>query len=56
VEEGHFPLEDLLDADEIFLTNSMRGVVSVRALEGRALEGFPAAEALRVEYARVTQI
>jgi 4-amino-4-deoxychorismate lyase len=55
VEEGHFSCEDLLDADEIFLTNSMRGIVSVRAVEGRALEGFPAAEALRAEYARVTQ-
>jgi branched-subunit amino acid aminotransferase/4-amino-4-deoxychorismate lyase len=55
VEEGHFALEDLLEADEIFLTNSMRGVVSVRALEGRALEEFTAAEALRVEYIHATQ-
>ncbi len=51
VEEGSFPLDDLLEADEIFLTNSMRGIVSARAVEGRAVESSAAAELLRREYA-----
>ncbi len=51
VEEGHFPLAHLREADEIFLTNSMRGIVSVSAFEGRALADFSAADALRVKYA-----
>jgi branched-subunit amino acid aminotransferase/4-amino-4-deoxychorismate lyase len=50
VEEGRFSFDDLLQADEIFLTNSMRGIVSVRFLEGRSLESFTTADALRVEY------
>jgi branched-chain amino acid aminotransferase/4-amino-4-deoxychorismate lyase len=51
VKEGSFPLDDLLGADEIFLTNSMRGIVSARAVEGRALESDAAARLLRREYA-----
>ena len=51
VEAGHFPLDDLLSADEIFLTNSMRGIVSVRSLEGRVFQIHPAADLLRAEYA-----
>ena len=50
VEEGCFPLDDLLAADEIFLTNSLRGIVSVRAVEGRAVESDSTAKALRAEY------
>jgi branched-subunit amino acid aminotransferase/4-amino-4-deoxychorismate lyase len=53
VEQGHFPLEDLLAADEIFLTNSIRGIVSARSLEGRALENFSAADKLRAEYSAI---
>jgi branched-subunit amino acid aminotransferase/4-amino-4-deoxychorismate lyase len=51
VEEGSFPLDDLLEADEIFLTSSMRGIVSARAVEGRAVESDAAAKSLRREYA-----
>jgi 4-amino-4-deoxychorismate lyase len=51
VEQGHFPLDDLLSADEIFLTNSIRGVASVRSLEGRVLESFRVSDELRGAYA-----
>jgi 4-amino-4-deoxychorismate lyase len=51
VEESCFPLDDLLDADEIFLTNSMRGIVSVRAVEGRSVESIAEADRLRSLYA-----
>ena len=50
VEAGHFPLGDVLAADEIFLTNSMRGIVSVDALEGRQLGAPACAEELRRGY------
>jgi 4-amino-4-deoxychorismate lyase len=50
IERGHFPLDDLLSADEIFLTNSMRGIASVRRLEGRTFESVSAADQLRAEY------
>ena len=52
VEEGSFPLDDLLGADEIFLTNSMKGIVSIDEVEGGKHEEFSCAEALRAEYAR----
>lgn len=55
VEEGAFPFEDLLEADEVFLTNSMRGIISVRLLEGRPLMTFPAADELRTEYQQAVQ-
>jgi branched-subunit amino acid aminotransferase/4-amino-4-deoxychorismate lyase len=51
VEAGHFPLGDLLAADEIFLTNSIRGIVSVSDAQGRSLEAFPCADKLREAYA-----
>jgi branched-subunit amino acid aminotransferase/4-amino-4-deoxychorismate lyase len=51
VEAGHFPTSDLLEADEIFLTNSMRGIVSVNGVEGRSLTAFPCADRLREAYA-----
>ena len=51
VEAGHFPTSDLLEADEIFLTNSMRGIVSVNGVEGRSLTAFPCADMLREAYA-----
>lgn len=50
VERGHFPLGDLMEADEIFLTNSMRGIVSVDAVEGRRLGDFSCAVELRQRY------
>jgi branched-chain amino acid aminotransferase/4-amino-4-deoxychorismate lyase len=56
VEEGSFSLDDLLGADEIFLTNSLRGIVSVRSLEGRGMELSPAAESLRREYEEAVRV
>ena len=50
VEAGHFPLGDLLVADEVFLTNSMRGIISVSRVEGRALSSSDAADKLRTAY------
>ncbi|HEX4139669.1 MAG TPA: aminotransferase class IV, partial [Candidatus Methylacidiphilales bacterium] len=50
VEIGHFPLGDLLEADEIFLTNSIRGIVSVSRVEGRNLDSSEAASHLRKAY------
>jgi branched-chain amino acid aminotransferase/4-amino-4-deoxychorismate lyase len=55
VEAGHFPLGDLLEADEIFLTNSMKGIVSVNDAEGRSLSTFPSADKLREEYAEAVR-
>jgi branched-subunit amino acid aminotransferase/4-amino-4-deoxychorismate lyase len=52
VEEGHFPVEELLAAEEIFVTNSMKGIVSAREIEGRKLEGFPVGDVLRERYAQ----
>jgi len=51
VEVGHFSLDDLLAADEIFLTNSMRGIVSVHAVEEDSRDDFSYANVLRSEYA-----
>jgi len=51
VEQGHFPVAELVQADEIFLTNSMKGIVSVNGVEGRSLTAFPCADKLRKAYA-----
>jgi len=51
VETGHFPVADLLEADEIFLTNSMKGIVSVNDVSGRSLRAFSIADKLRKTYA-----
>jgi branched-chain amino acid aminotransferase/4-amino-4-deoxychorismate lyase len=50
VEPGHFSLDDLLGAEEIFLTNSMRGIVSVCRVEGRLLPSSEAATRLQATY------
>jgi branched-subunit amino acid aminotransferase/4-amino-4-deoxychorismate lyase len=50
IETGHFPLSDLLGADEIFLTNSMRGIVLVSRIEGKALPSMKYATRLREAY------
>ena len=50
VEIGHFPLTDLLEAEEIFLTNSLKGIVSVNAIEKCKLTAFASAVPLRNEY------
>lgn len=49
-EEGRFSLNDLLAADEIFLTNSMKGIVSINEVEGDKRGDFAFADALRLEY------
>jgi branched-subunit amino acid aminotransferase/4-amino-4-deoxychorismate lyase len=51
-EVGRFALDELVGADEIFLTNSLRGIVSVNALEGAALTDFSCADEIRKQYAR----
>jgi len=48
--EGHFPMDDLLKADEIFLTNSIKGIVSVDKIEDRPLNDFSLADKLRKAY------
>ena len=50
VEEGSYPLERLLQSDEVFLTSSVREVAPVVAVDGRAVGGGtpgPAAAALQ---------
>jgi branched-subunit amino acid aminotransferase/4-amino-4-deoxychorismate lyase len=47
VRSGHHPPSDLLEADEIFFTNSMKGIVSVHAIKGRAFHRFSTADRLR---------
>ena len=51
VETGRFPLSDLLEADEIFLTNSLKGIISVNEVPGRTLSVFSRADELRRAYA-----
>ena len=50
-EEGRFPLSHLMEADEIFVTNSIRGILSVNAVESRSLKDFSSADNLRDAYA-----
>jgi 4-amino-4-deoxychorismate lyase len=50
VEIGHYPLSDVLEADEIFLTNSMKGIISANRLGDRVFEAFPSCDALRELY------
>ena len=47
VEEGSYPIEHLLAADEAFLTSSVREVMPVRAVDGKELSLGPAAFALQ---------
>jgi branched-chain amino acid aminotransferase len=47
VEEGRFPLERLLRADEVFLTSSVREVMPVTAVDGKSVAKGPAAETLQ---------
>ena len=59
VEEGIYPLERLLGADEVFTSSSVREVMPVVSLDGRQLERGPAAaelqEALAPRGAPVTE-
>ncbi len=50
VRSGHFPASDLLEAEEIFLTSSMKGIVSVGAVKGRTYKRYITADELREEY------
>lgn len=54
-QQGHYPLSDLQAADEIFLTSSMRGIVSVNAFEKRTFSVFALADTLRFQYAAAVQ-
>jgi branched-subunit amino acid aminotransferase/4-amino-4-deoxychorismate lyase len=47
VEEGVFPLERLLAADEVFLSSSVREVMPVVSIDGHAVARGPAAAALQ---------
>ncbi len=48
--EGHFPIDDLLKADEIFFTNSIKGIVSADKIDDRTLNDFSLADKLRKAY------
>ena len=50
VEQGHYPLAEILAADEIFLTNSMKGILSVGKFANRTFAEFPSARTLREAY------
>jgi len=47
VEEGIYPLERLLEADEVFTSSSVREVMPVVSMDGRPLERGPAAAELQ---------
>jgi 4-amino-4-deoxychorismate lyase len=55
IEQGHYPLKELHQADEIFVTGSLKGIVSVTALEKRTLHDHAIAEVLRPQYAAALQ-
>jgi 4-amino-4-deoxychorismate lyase len=55
VEVGAFTLDELVGAEEIFLTNSLRGIVSVDALEGAPLSDFSFADEARRQYDRAVK-
>jgi branched-chain amino acid aminotransferase/4-amino-4-deoxychorismate lyase len=55
VEVGHFALDELVGAEEIFLTNSLSGIVSVDALEGAPLSDFSHAKEVRRHYDRAVK-
>jgi branched-subunit amino acid aminotransferase/4-amino-4-deoxychorismate lyase len=47
VEEGAYPLERLLDADEVFTSSSVREVMPVAAVDERRYSSREAADALQ---------
>ena len=47
VEEGAYPLGDLLEADEAFTSSSVREVMPLVEIDGRDLGRGPAADALQ---------
>jgi branched-subunit amino acid aminotransferase/4-amino-4-deoxychorismate lyase len=50
VEQGHFPIAELLQADEVFVTNSLLGIISMAKIGERVLEPVRVADALRETY------
>jgi branched-subunit amino acid aminotransferase/4-amino-4-deoxychorismate lyase len=50
VEVGHYEARDLLAADEIFVTNSLKGIVSVNQIGEQMIESSSSSEALRRIY------
>jgi 4-amino-4-deoxychorismate lyase len=53
VEEGAYPLSQLLDAEEAFTTSSVREVMPLVEVDGKALGRGPAADALQETLRRV---
>ena len=47
VEEGAYPLEELLDAEEAFTSSSIRELMPLVEVDGRTLGRGPAADALQ---------
>jgi branched-subunit amino acid aminotransferase/4-amino-4-deoxychorismate lyase len=47
VSEGVFPLGDLMEAEEVFTSSSVREVMPAAELDGRPVRRGPAAEALQ---------
>jgi branched-subunit amino acid aminotransferase/4-amino-4-deoxychorismate lyase len=48
VEEGAYPLESLLEADEAFTSSSVREIMPLVEIDGRALGRGPAADELQL--------
>ena len=55
VADGFYGVNELLTADEIFITNSLRGIVSISSIEGCALKDFATADTLRRAYDKACQ-
>jgi 4-amino-4-deoxychorismate lyase len=55
VEQGHFELERLDGADEVFTSSSVREVMPVTTLDGRQLGRGPAADELQVALRRAAE-
>jgi branched-subunit amino acid aminotransferase/4-amino-4-deoxychorismate lyase len=47
VEEGTYAVQELLEADEVFTSSSVREVMPIAEIDGRSLERGPAADALQ---------
>lgn len=56
VQEDNYLLHELLEADEIFVTSSIKGIVSVHAIDGRTFKKFPTADQLRQQYAKAVEV
>lgn len=50
IKEGFFTEDELLAADEIFLTNSIQEVVSIKTLNNHTINKFSLADKLRDQY------